>query len=71
MSLRQAVTPEQMLGRMNGTLDFVVAVLIPNGALLGGRLGECLGLRPTLLLAASGELLAVVWLLISPVSTVR
>lgn len=71
VSLRQAVTPEQMLGRMNGTLDFVVAGLIPIGALVGGLLGERLGLRPTLLLAASGELLAVVWLLISPVRTAR
>ena len=71
VSLRQAVTPEQMLGRMNGTLDFVVAGLMPLGALVGGLLGERLGLRPTLLLAASGELLAVVWLLISPVRTMR
>jgi len=71
VSLRQAVTPEQMLGRMNGTLDFVVASLIPIGALLGGLLGEWLGLRPTLLLAASGELVAVVWLLVSSVRTAR
>lgn len=70
-SLRQAITPDHMLGRMNATLDFTVAALIPLGALVGGLLGEWLGLRTTLLLAAGGELLAVVWLLFSPVRTLR
>lgn len=70
-TLRQAITPDHLLGRMNATLDFTVAALIPLGALVGGFIGEWLGLRPTLLLAASGELLAVVWLLLSPVRTLR
>ncbi|MCE7987164.1 MAG: MFS transporter [Caldilinea sp. CFX5] len=68
-SLQQTITPEHMLGRMSATLDFTVAALIPLGALAGGLLGEWLGLRTTLLLAASGELLAVVWLFFSPVRT--
>ncbi len=67
VSLRQSITPDHLLGRMNATLDFAVAGLIPLGALLGGFAGEWLGLRGTLLLAAGGELLAVVWLMLSPV----
>jgi hypothetical protein len=55
-----------MLGRVNGTLDFAGAGLLPLGALTGGLLGAWIGLRPTLLLAASGEVLAVAWLLCSP-----
>lgn len=69
VSLRQSITPEGMLGRLSGTLDFFQAGLIPLGALAGGLLGEWLGVRPTLLLAAVGELLAVVWLMNSPVRT--
>jgi predicted MFS family arabinose efflux permease len=38
---------------------------------VGGLLGEWLGLRTTLFLAAGGELLAVVWLLFSPVRRSR
>ncbi|MFN8492243.1 MAG: MFS transporter [Caldilineaceae bacterium] len=71
ISLRQAMTPDHLLGRMNATLDFVVAGLIPLGALLGGLAGERLGLRPTLFIAAGGELLAVLWLLFSPVRSLR
>lgn len=71
ISLRQGITPEGMLGRVNGSLDFTTAGLLPLGALLGGWLGEQLGLRQTLLLAASGELLAVIWLLRSPLRSVR
>lgn len=70
-SLRQTITPAHMLGRMSATLDFTVAALIPLGALIGGFAGEWIGLRPTLFLAAGGELLAVGWLLVSPVRTLR
>lgn len=66
-TLRQTITPDHLLGRMSATLDFTVAALIPLGALLGGLLREWLGLRTTLLLAVGGELLAVIWLLFSPV----
>lgn len=70
-TLRQAITPDHLLGRVSATLDFTVAALIPLGALIGGLLGEWMGLRPTLFLAAGGELLAVVWLLFSPVRTLQ
>lgn len=65
-SLRQTLTPDELLGRVTATLAFAVSALVPLGALLGGLLGELIGLRPTLLLAATGELLAVAWLLGSP-----
>jgi predicted MFS family arabinose efflux permease len=67
VSLRQAVTPDSLQGRMNATIGFMAWGLVPLGALLGGWLGETIGLRSTLFLGAGGEILAVLWLLLSPV----
>ncbi len=70
-SLRQSITPNHLRGRMNATFTVMSSLLVPVGALLGGALGETIGLRPTLLLAATGEVLAVLWLVFSAVRTQR
>jgi len=66
-SIRQAITPMALQGRMNATLSFLVSGMLPLGALAGGALGEVLGLRATITLAAVGSLLSVLWVLFSPV----
>lgn len=66
VSLRQGSTPDRLQGRVNASVRFLVQGLTPLGALAGGVLGLWLGLRPTLVLAAAGELLAALWLLASP-----
>jgi MFS family permease len=71
VSVRQAATPDALLGRMNATVLFVSEAMIPLGSLLGGVLGEALGLRAVLLLAVGGELLSVLWLLLSPLGALR
>jgi len=71
VSLRQAMTPDELQGRMNATMSFLAGVAVPLGGLLGGTLGETIGLRPTLFLAALGELLSVLWLLLSPMRSQR
>jgi MFS family permease len=71
VSLRQSSTPDYLLGRMNASMRFLAFGLTPLGSLAGGLLGESLGLRPTLILAVAGELLAALWLLASPLRTVR
>ena len=53
VSLRQRLCPERMLGRVNATMRFLMMSLFPLGALLGGALGELVGLRATLLLSAA------------------
>ena len=40
VSLRQAITPEPMLGRMNATMRFLVWGTIPIGSLIGAALSE-------------------------------
>lgn len=71
VSLRQAITPDRFQGRMNATMRVMLTGVVPIGALIGGALGETIGLRPTLFIGAAGELLAVGWLLFSPVRALR
>jgi MFS family permease len=71
VSLRQAVTPHAMLGRVNGCLEFVGLGAMLLGALTGGFLGEQLGLRTTLIIGSGGSFLAALWLRFSPVWRVK
>jgi MFS family permease len=71
VSLRQALTPDHLQGRMNAVISFIGWGVVPLGGLLGGGLGETIGLRSTLLLAALGEILAILWLLLSPLRSLR
>jgi MFS family permease len=71
VSLRQAVTPDRLQGRVNASIRFVMWGVTPFGALLGGVLGELIGLRATMLIAAIGVSIATVWIFFSPVRTLR
>ena len=46
VSLRQQVTPDHLLGRVNSCYRLLAWGLMPVGAFLGGALGEAFGLRP-------------------------
>jgi MFS family permease len=59
VSLRQRITPDRLLGRMNAAYRLVGWGTMPLGALLGGILAEALGLRPTFLAAAGIALLTL------------
>lgn len=63
LALRQAVTPEPLLGRMTSTMRWLILLPAGPGALLGGWLGEHLGLRASLGFAGGSALLlaAVAW----------
>lgn len=69
VSLRQALTPDHLRGRMTATMRFVVWGTIPVGALLGGALGERYGLRAATYIGAFITLGAFLWVLLSPVRT--
>ena len=71
VSLRQAATPAPMLGRMNSVILTLLGGVVPVGALVGGLLGQTLGMRPTLFVSIAGELLATAWVVFSPVRTMR
>src|SRR5438132_436716 len=71
VSLRQAITPDRLQGRMNASMRFIVWGTIPLGALLGGGLGQAIGMWPTLVAMALCSLLAPLWVLFSPVRQLR
>lgn len=71
VTLRQALTPDRLLGRVAASARFVIWGAQPFGALVGGALGEALGLRPALAVAAAGFALAFVSLALSPIRAVR
>ena len=63
LALRQAVTPEPLLGRMTSTMRWLILIPSGPGALLGGWLGEHWGLRAALAFAGIASLLlaALAW----------
>jgi hypothetical protein len=71
LSLRQTITPDHVLGRVNASVRAggLAAMLV--GSLAGGILGGALGLRPTLAIGACGTILGAVWLALSPVRSLR
>src|SRR5262249_50030027 len=70
-SLRQQVTRARLLGRVNGSLQFVGLAATLLGTLAGGLVGEALGLRATLFLSVAATLLAALLAFASPVGRLR
>ena len=60
LSLRQAVTPAPLLGRMTSTMRWLILIPAGPGALIGGWLGEHVSLRAALAFAGVGALLLAV-----------
>jgi MFS family permease len=71
VSLRQALCPTHLLGRMNATMRFRSVGVMPFGALIGGGLDGWLGPRSTLWVTMIGELLVPIILLGSPLRSMR
>lgn len=70
-TLRTLITPSEMLSRMNGTIRFFIYGVVPIGELLGGVLGNLLGILPTLIIGAIGLIASSGVLLSSPILGVR
>ena len=68
LALRQAITPDRLLGRMTATMRFFGVAAAPLGSLVGGALATAVGLRPTLLtVGVLGVVLSVAVVIWSPV----
>jgi MFS family permease len=71
VSLRQAITPEPMLGRMNATMRFIVWGTIPIGQVIGGLVATQFGVVTAIWLGAIGELFTFLPVFFSPVRTLE
>jgi MFS family permease len=71
VSLRQAITPERMQGRMNSIMRFIVWGVIPLGTLVGGAIATTVDLRAAIWVGAAGMSLAFLPVLLSPVRSLR
>ncbi|GGR96118.1 MFS transporter [Micromonospora fulviviridis] len=69
VSLRQRVTPDALVGRMNATFRFLLTGAIAVGAALAGLLGQYAGPRTSLWVGAIGAALTWLPLYRSPVRT--
>jgi MFS family permease len=71
VSLRQAITPERLQGRMNASMRFFVWGTIPLGSLVGGALAAAFSVRTALIAGACLGFVALLPVLLSPLRTLR
>jgi MFS family permease len=72
LSVRQAATPDRLLGRVTATMICLTVSTAPLGGVSGGWVAEHFGLRAAMLMAGAGALLLaplLVWL--SPLARMR
>jgi predicted MFS family arabinose efflux permease len=69
ISFRQSICPDHLLGRMNASMRFMIWGAFPLGSLSGGILGELIGVRGTLWVAAGGLAISWIWMMFSPIRT--
>lgn len=67
VSLRQAITPDRVQGRMNATVRTLIWGTIPIGALIGGAIGNVYGLLPAMYAGIAVWMMAGVWILLGPI----
>jgi len=72
VSLRQAITPARLLGRVSASLRLIELGAMLAGSLIAGALGETIGMRPTMVAGATCALVGVGWLAVfSPMRKVK
>ncbi|HEY2598697.1 MAG TPA: MFS transporter [Candidatus Dormibacteraeota bacterium] len=67
VSLRQAIVPDRLQGRMNATVRTIIWGTNPIGAFVGGIIGSTYGIVPALWVGIAVSLLAGFWILLGPI----
>jgi len=71
VSLRQAITPERLQGRMNAAMRWIVWGTIPLGSLAGGAFATWWSLKTALWIAAIGELFTFLPVALTSIRKIR
>ena len=71
VSLRQAIVPKSVQGRMNASMRWIVWGTIPAGAIAGGVLAEVFGLREAIVIGVIGGIFSFLWVFLSPVRSLK
>jgi MFS family permease len=71
LSLRQAIAPLRMQGKINATMRFIAWGTIPIGSIGGGFLGGVIGLHNTIWVGALGSVVSFVPVALSPIRHIR
>ena len=71
VSLRQAITPQRLQGRMNASMRWIVWGTLPLGQLAGGALATAFSLRAALWVGAIGSCFTFLPVLLSSVRSIR
>ena len=71
VSLRQAIVPKSIQGRMNASMRWIVWGTIPAGAITGGVLAEVFGLREAIVIGVIGGIFSFLWVFLSPVRSLK
>ena len=71
VSLRQAICPPRLQGRMNASMRFLVWGTMPIGSLTGGAIATAAGLRTALFVGAIGGFTSILPIVFSPIRSLR
>lgn len=70
-SLRQALTPDHLMGRVSASSMTIVGGMQPIGSLVGGVIGEVFSVQTALLVGCAGMFIAAWWIWDSPIPAIR
>jgi predicted MFS family arabinose efflux permease len=71
ITMRQSLTPDRLLGRVTAASNTIQWIVAPPAAIGAGLLADAIGFRPTLFLQGVIALVAVLYLWLSPIRSMR
>ncbi len=70
-SVQLAITPDRLRGRVDASISFIGLGVVPVASLLGGFFAERVSVPAVMVVCGCGQVFAFLWLLFSPVRSLR